>query len=154
MAAWQQIASLMRSESLSAKEIAKIAGVAPSAVSKWKAGGGIKYDALRRLAVHFKTSEAYIQTGVEPGMQPPARTPIDQRDALAKMPMKEWHNEIRAFAERQVLHAGVNGVEDALVKLLINLDLTLQGSDHGQETRDALEQVIVRLTGQTKGAAE
>ncbi len=63
MGAWMQIENWMTKNRLSAKEIAEISGVAPSAVTKWKAGGGIKLDALRRLSVHFGVPVEEILTG-------------------------------------------------------------------------------------------
>lgn len=46
----------MRQKSVSARELAEIAGVVPSAVMNWKRGHPIKTDSLLRIAVHFSVS--------------------------------------------------------------------------------------------------
>ena len=43
----------MDREHVSAKKLAEIAGVVPSAVSKWKNGGSIGTDKIKRIADHF-----------------------------------------------------------------------------------------------------
>ena len=50
----------MNARGLNAKEIAEIAGVVPSAVAKWKAGGKIGADKLQRIAEHFGESVDWI----------------------------------------------------------------------------------------------
>ena len=50
---WHEIATLMQREGINAKELAEIAGVGQSAVTKWKRGGRIGADKLQRIALHF-----------------------------------------------------------------------------------------------------
>ena len=50
----------MKARGLNAKEIAEIAGVVPSAVAKWKAGGKIGADKLQRIADHFGESVDWL----------------------------------------------------------------------------------------------
>jgi transcriptional regulator with XRE-family HTH domain len=57
---WERILALMNARGLNAKEIAEIAGVVPSAVAKWKAGGKIGADKLQRIAEHFGESVDWL----------------------------------------------------------------------------------------------
>lgn len=56
MSVWKNIDSLMRKNGVSSKKLAYIAGVGPSAVTKWKSGSSIRNDAISRIAVHFGVS--------------------------------------------------------------------------------------------------
>ena len=57
---WPVIDRLMREHAVSARELADIAGVVPSAVMNWKQGRPIKTDSLFRIAVHFSVSVDYL----------------------------------------------------------------------------------------------
>jgi transcriptional regulator with XRE-family HTH domain len=57
---WGRVLSLMQRERLSAKDLAAIAGVVPSAVVKWKHGGSIGADKLQRIASHFGESVDWL----------------------------------------------------------------------------------------------
>ncbi|MFZ4394180.1 MAG: helix-turn-helix domain-containing protein [Kiritimatiellia bacterium] len=57
---WVRIAELMRQEHITAKKLAQIAGVVPSAVAKWKTGGQIGADKLRKIADHFGESVDWL----------------------------------------------------------------------------------------------
>lgn len=72
---WERIAKLMSEHDITLTKIASIAGVAPSAVTKWKAGGGIKADALNRIAVHFSVSADWLLTGKDAAPEPASRYP-------------------------------------------------------------------------------
>ena len=63
MNSWQRIQSLMEKTGISSRELAKIAGVVPSAVTKWKAGSSIRNAALSRIAIHFGVSTDWLVTG-------------------------------------------------------------------------------------------
>lgn len=53
---WRKIEALMTSTGMSAKDLAEIAGVVPSAVVKWKRGAEIGTSSLLRIANHFGKS--------------------------------------------------------------------------------------------------
>ena len=57
---WKRIESLMAAKGHSAKKLAEIAGVVPSAVAKWKHGGEIGADKLLRIGNHFGKSVDYL----------------------------------------------------------------------------------------------
>lgn len=57
---WDKIKQLMDKDGLTSKEVAAIAGVVPSAITKWKAGASIRTDALHRIAVHFGVSSDWL----------------------------------------------------------------------------------------------
>jgi transcriptional regulator with XRE-family HTH domain len=57
---WDKVKTLMEKNGLTSKEIAAIAGVVPSAITKWKAGSSIRTDALQRIAVHFGVSSDWL----------------------------------------------------------------------------------------------
>jgi transcriptional regulator with XRE-family HTH domain len=57
---WDKIKQLMDKDGLTSKEVADIAGVVPSAITKWKAGASIRTDALQRIAVHFGVSSDWL----------------------------------------------------------------------------------------------
>lgn len=56
MRAWTQIERLMAERGLTGADVARIAGVVPSAVTRWKAGAQIRLDTLSRIAQHFGVS--------------------------------------------------------------------------------------------------
>ena len=57
---WDRILSLMHRENLTAKDLAAISKVVPSAVAKWKNGGSIGSDKLQRIANHFGESVDWL----------------------------------------------------------------------------------------------
>ena len=57
---WDKVKMLMDKNGLTSKEVAAIAGVVPSAITKWKAGASIRTDALQRIAVHFGVSSDWL----------------------------------------------------------------------------------------------
>jgi len=64
MSQWERIAELAKKHNISWTKLAKVAGVAPSAVTKWRSGGGIKTDALNRIAMHFGVSADWLLAGI------------------------------------------------------------------------------------------
>ncbi|MCL1920845.1 MAG: helix-turn-helix domain-containing protein [Kiritimatiellaeota bacterium] len=50
---FSMIQALMTTRGISKKQLAEIAGVAPSAVTKWAAGGAIRVKYLHKIAQHF-----------------------------------------------------------------------------------------------------
>jgi transcriptional regulator with XRE-family HTH domain len=94
---WPVIDRLMREHAVSARELADIAGVVPSAVMNWKQGRPIKTDSLFRIAVHFSVSVDYLlgrapvsaprsAEGAEqaPSLPPPAPSPRLIREPRAE----------------------------------------------------------------------
>lgn len=78
MNAWPQIKALLDKTGISARKLAEIAGVVPSAVTKWKSGSSIRNDALNRISVHFGVSTDWLLTGNESPTHPtPAMLPPD-----------------------------------------------------------------------------
>lgn len=57
---WDRVKALMEKNGLTSKDIAAIAGVVPSAITKWKAGSSIRSNALRRIAVYFGVSSDWL----------------------------------------------------------------------------------------------
>lgn len=60
---WDRVKILMDKNGLTSKEIAAIAGVVPSSITKWKAGASIRTDALMRIAIHFGVSSDWLLGG-------------------------------------------------------------------------------------------
>lgn len=63
MTPWERIHELMEKNRVNSKELADVAGVVPSAVTKWKSGSSIRNDALSRIALHFGVSTDYLMSG-------------------------------------------------------------------------------------------
>lgn len=56
MSAWNQIEALRKEQGMTLAQLAAIAGVVPSAITKWKSGSQIRIDTLAKIAVHFGVS--------------------------------------------------------------------------------------------------
>jgi transcriptional regulator with XRE-family HTH domain len=66
---WPRIEGLLRERQMTAKRLAEIADVAPSAVVKWKKGAGIGVDKLKKIAFHFGVSVDWL-LGSTDNMEP------------------------------------------------------------------------------------
>lgn len=77
---WDRVRELMEKNGLTSKDIAAIAGVVPSAITKWKAGSSIRSTALRRLAVYFGVSSDWLMSASSdpPSKHAPIITPEEK----------------------------------------------------------------------------
>jgi hypothetical protein len=60
MTVWDRISILLSRTSVGKKDLAKICGVSPSAITKWVDGGGIDAVNIAKIAIHFSVTTDWI----------------------------------------------------------------------------------------------
>jgi transcriptional regulator with XRE-family HTH domain len=94
---WSVIETLMHQHGVSKQGLAEIAGVGPSAVTKWASGGSIRIQTIYRIANHFGVDPVTIlQAGITPEVK---QGEIDWRSRAlnAERKLKSLREAIRSF---------------------------------------------------------
>lgn len=125
MTPWERIFRLMHSNGVSSKQLAEIAGVVPSSVTKWKNGASIRNDSLQRIALHFGKSVDYLLTGTITRIIDPETPSTLERE--------------NAFLREEVTHKDVE---------ILNLKLKLDAANGElDQCRKDLESALSRKGG-------
>lgn len=96
---WTVIETLMQQHGVSKQGLAKIAGVGPSAVTKWANGGAIRLQNIYRIASHFGVDPVtIIQAGITPEVKQ-GETDWKSRALNAERKLKSLREAIRGFNE-------------------------------------------------------
>jgi DNA-binding Xre family transcriptional regulator len=175
METWDRILSLMAKTRVNSKELADIAGVVPSAVTKWKKGASIRSDALRRIAVHFGVSldDLVGNTSVSTsgtvitrdqaiqwqGPDPPAGTSTERRSfdpATAepqRLPLESLLPHAQAYAASAMRAANFYGEAGQLFGALLHLDQLCRGEGGRPDWHlSQIASILPRLVPPSHGA--